>query len=134
MQPFIFRTFFIILWGILIVSGASAQECVDCHKQITPNIVSDWQLSKHSQGGVNCSVCHSDQHKSAQDIANVRIPTPETCAICHGTQVQQFKGGKHASRMGCNESYANSTLAADGPDGRDERLRWLPQNRIEDRG
>jgi hydroxylamine dehydrogenase len=96
MQPFIFRTFFIILWGILIVSGASAQECVDCHKQITPSIVSDWQLSKHSQGGVNCSVCHSDQHKSAQDIANVRIPTPETCAICHGTQVQQFKGGKHA--------------------------------------
>jgi hydroxylamine dehydrogenase len=96
MQPFIFRTFFIILWGILIVSGASAQECVDCHKQITPNIVSDWQLSKHSQNGVNCSVCHSDQHKSAQDIANVRIPTPETCAICHGTQVQQFKGGKHA--------------------------------------
>ncbi|NCO67916.1 MAG: hypothetical protein GW873_05135 [Nitrospirae bacterium] len=34
MQPFIFQTFFIILWGILIVSGASAQECVDCHKQI----------------------------------------------------------------------------------------------------
>lgn len=96
MQPFIFRTFFIILWGILIVSGASAQECVDCHKQITPNIVSDWQLSKHGQGGVNCPVCHGDQHKSAQDVANVRIPTPETCAICHGTQVQQFKGGKHA--------------------------------------
>lgn len=96
MQPFIFGTIFIILWSFLFVSGAKAQECVDCHKQITPNIVSDWQLSKHSQNGINCSVCHGNKHTSDKDVANVRIPTPETCAACHALQVQQFKSGKHA--------------------------------------
>ncbi len=70
--------------------------CVECHKKVTPRIVSDWQLSKHSQNGVDCSVCHGDQHTSAEDVAEVQIPTPETCAVCHQTQVEQFKSGKHA--------------------------------------
>ncbi|MGQ9632299.1 MAG: multiheme c-type cytochrome [bacterium] len=78
-------------------SVASAQECVKCHKGVTPNIVSDWQLSKHSQSGVDCSICHGDGHKSAEDVANAQIPTPETCEMCHDTQVQQFKSGKHAA-------------------------------------
>jgi hypothetical protein len=91
------RVIVVFLVILLSASSALAQECVKCHKEITPNIVSDWQLSKHSQNEVNCSVCHGDQHKSAEDIAKVLIPTPETCADCHEDQVQQFKGGKHAA-------------------------------------
>jgi len=83
---------FILSFG----SGALADECVDCHLKATPNIVSDWQVSKHSQAGINCPSCHGDQHKTAEDVKNVRIPTPDTCATCHSTQVQQFKSGKHA--------------------------------------
>lgn len=86
----------IIFVSLFFTAIASAQVCIDCHKKINPQIISDWQLSKHSQNGIECSTCHSDQHKSAQDIANVRIPTPEVCAGCHQKQVQQFKGGKHA--------------------------------------
>jgi len=71
--------------------------CIDCHKKVTPNIVSDWQASMHSQNGVECSTCHGDQHASASDIAKAEIPTPETCATCHETQVNQFKSGKHAA-------------------------------------
>lgn len=70
--------------------------CVDCHKNVTPAIVSDWQASRHSQNGVDCAVCHGDAHRSASDAANAKIPTPETCQACHETQVAQFKGGKHA--------------------------------------
>jgi len=29
-------------------------------------------------------------------VADVQIPTPETCANCHDKQVEQFKNGKHA--------------------------------------
>ena len=87
-----------IMWvvSLFFVSSASAQECVKCHKTVTPRIVTDWQLSKHSQNEVDCSVCHGDQHTSAEDVANVLIPTPATCATCHETQVEQFKKGKHA--------------------------------------
>ncbi len=87
----------LVLFGALLVSPAFAQQCVDCHKTVTPNIVSDWQFSKHSQNAITCDVCHGDQHSSAQDVAKVKIPTPETCATCHETQVKQFMGGKHAA-------------------------------------
>jgi len=63
---------------------------------VTPNIVSDWEVSKHSQNGIDCSACHGEQHESVRDVANVQIPTPQTCALCHETKVQQFKGGKHS--------------------------------------
>ena len=75
---------------------ASAAQCVNCHSKVTPNIVSDWRLSKHSGVEVTCVDCHGDQHTSASDVAKAKIPTPETCAQCHETQVTQFKKGKHA--------------------------------------
>ena len=81
---------------LFVVLPAAAQDCASCHEKVTPSIVSDWRLSKHSQSGIDCSVCHGDQHTSAEDVAQVQIPTPETCAPCHDIQVEQFKAGKHA--------------------------------------
>lgn len=91
-----YRAIIIFVGSLFLSSSALAQQCLDCHKKITPNIVSDWQLSQHSPNDVDCSVCHGDQHRSAQDVDKVQIPTPETCADCHKKQVRQFKGGKHA--------------------------------------
>lgn len=90
------RAFLISLVTLFVVLPAVAQDCASCHEKVTPSIVSDWRLSKHSQSGIDCSVCHGDQHTSAEDVAQVQIPTPETCAPCHDIQVEQFKAGKHA--------------------------------------
>ncbi|MGB7295476.1 MAG: multiheme c-type cytochrome [Candidatus Aminicenantales bacterium] len=79
-----------------LVPPLFGQQCVECHKKTTPNIVTDWQLSKHSQNDVDCSICHGEDHKAATDYAVARIPTPETCAQCHEERVTQFKKGKHA--------------------------------------
>ena len=76
---------------------ADAQTCIDCHTKKTPDIVSDWKLSHHSQVGVTCVACHGDQHTSETDVSKVRIPTPETCGQCHETQVSQYSKGKHAA-------------------------------------
>lgn len=75
---------------------ARSATCVECHKKTTPSIVSDWQLSKHSQNSIGCDTCHGDAHQTAADASKAAIPTPDTCAMCHETQVNQFKGGKHA--------------------------------------
>ncbi len=91
------QTMLIISFSVIFVSAASAQVCVECHKKITPNIVSDWQSSKHSQNKIDCSECHGDQHKSAQDVAKAKIPTPDTCGNCHEARVKEFKTGKHAA-------------------------------------
>ncbi len=81
---------------ILLLESVSADTCVDCHKQKQPNIVIDWELSKHSQMEVGCADCHGEEHQSDADVAYVKIPTPETCAECHDTQVEQYSKGKHA--------------------------------------
>ena len=86
-----------IFLSIVLCSSIYAQECVDCHKDVTPNIVTDWQLSKHSQNDIDCSVCHGDGHTGPYDVENVQIPTPNTCANCHEERVEQFKKGKHAA-------------------------------------
>jgi hypothetical protein len=76
---------------------SAGQACVDCHKQVNPTIVSDWQLSRHAAMEVDCVACHGDQHKTRDDFANAKLPTPDTCAQCHDAQVAQFKKGKHAA-------------------------------------
>jgi hydroxylamine dehydrogenase len=75
---------------------ARAEDCVECHKKTTPNIVADWQLSKHCKDEVGCANCHGDAHQSAADAEKAAIPTPETCAKCHEERVAEFKRGKHA--------------------------------------
>ena len=97
MKSIIFRAIPLILGGLFLLSAAYAQVCVECHKKVTPNIVIDWQLSKHNQNKIGCSECHGDQHKSAQDVVKVKIPTPDTCATCHEARAKQFKSGKHAA-------------------------------------
>jgi len=91
------KTIFICIALIFISTQfLTAQNCIECHKTETPNIVTDWQLSKHSENDVDCSVCHGDGHTSATDVEKVELPTPETCRPCHETQVGQFSKGKHA--------------------------------------
>ena len=80
----------------MIRAQGPAAACIDCHTRQTPNIISDWKLSKHSQAEITCIVCHGDQHQSAADVAKVKIPTPQTCAECHKTQVDQYMHGKHS--------------------------------------
>jgi len=75
---------------------ADENNCVECHTKTTPGIVTDWKASLHSTSDVTCDICHGDKHKTADDVAQAKIPTPETCAECHEEQVEQFKSGKHA--------------------------------------
>ena len=91
-----YTIFFIIQISIGFFAILNAQTCEECHYSVTPGIVSDWQISNHSKSGVDCAICHGDQHKSMVDFANARIPTPETCGECHINRVTEYKKGKHA--------------------------------------
>ena len=85
---------------MVVMIGQAAEEkepdCVACHTQETPGIVSDWKQSAHADSDVSCVVCHGDEHTLYEDARKARIPTPETCAECHEEQVEQFTEGKHA--------------------------------------
>jgi len=79
-------------------------QCVECHANLTPNVVTDWKQSRHHQVGVMCDTCHGTDHTSAADAAKAKIPTPETCGQCHDAQVAQFKKGKHAMAWAAMEA------------------------------
>ncbi len=96
MKIALLRSVSILFGGVLFFSTAYAQVCVECHKKVTPGIVNDWQLSKHSKNKIDCAVCHGSDHKSSKDVAKAKIPTPDTCATCHPQRVKEFKAGKHA--------------------------------------
>jgi hypothetical protein len=87
---------FIPILNFIFICGLPGQSCEECHYSVTPGIVADWQISRHSDTGVECATCHGDGHKSATDIANVKIPTPETCGECHSDRVAEYKKGKHS--------------------------------------
>ncbi len=88
----------IVLSGLLWAGGSAwaGDACLECHRKKTPNIVKDWQLSRHQTEGVTCSDCHGTGHKDETDAKAAGIPTPDVCADCHSEQVEQFKRGKHA--------------------------------------
>ncbi len=70
-----------LLFSIIFIvpSLAWAEDCVECHRQITPSIVTDWLASKHSSRGISCKNCHGTDHVSREDVANAKRPLPETC-------------------------------------------------------
>ncbi len=77
-------------------NGSAMEQCVDCHTRKTPEIVSDWELSLHSENDVTCVDCHGKEHMSDNDVEKAKLATLDKCAECHDTQVEQFKKGKHA--------------------------------------
>ena len=47
---------------------ATADQCVECHRDVTPRAVDDWELSKHSGEGVGCDVCHGEEHSGPMNV------------------------------------------------------------------
>jgi hydroxylamine dehydrogenase len=88
-----------VLMFVLTGSTIQAQKssaCISCHFEETPGIVAQWQKGKMGQKGLDCSVCHGSEHQSADDVAEAKLPTPDTCQACHPKQVEQFRAGKHS--------------------------------------
>ncbi len=102
-------------------SNASGDECVDCHREVTPKAVEDWEHSRHATEDVSCDACHGDAHKSAADVARVETPTAQTCAACHADQFEQFSRGKHSLAWAAMEAmpttHALPMALADGGKG-----------------
>lgn len=90
------KPFLVFLIGFAFSFNVYPDNCINCHSSVTPNIVTDWQLSMHSKNDVGCETCHGSEHNSAVNVDRVSLPTPETCGTCHETQVAQYSKGKHA--------------------------------------
>ncbi|WP_022851435.1 cytochrome c3 family protein [Limisalsivibrio acetivorans] len=60
----------------------NSMDCAECHQDVTPDVVQEWNQSAHGYTGVKCGVCHGD-------VANFRkSPGNEVCQGCHAKQVE----------------------------------------------
>lgn len=75
--------------------GIKKSACIACHEKVTPGIVKEFLSGKMGKK-FDCSACHGSEHTSATDVAKAKLPTPETCAMCHAKRVKEYRNGKHA--------------------------------------
>lgn len=66
--------------------------------KITGESVRDWLETAHIRSGVPCSGCHLEADESGTEIWNDR-PDHNSCANCHGIEVDRFQRGKHGMRL-----------------------------------
>jgi hypothetical protein len=88
----------VLIGSLVVFSAAHAEEskCISCHKDITPGIVDQHLAGKMGKAGVDCATCHGGDHTQRDDAHLAKIPTPDTCALCHKDKVDEFNRGKHA--------------------------------------
>jgi len=55
--------------------------CVECHTEITPEAVAEWQKSAHGVMGFACYMCHGDGIEEFD-----AKPTADRCISCHDSQ------------------------------------------------
>lgn len=80
---------------------AIGQECVKCHTDENPALVTEWKKSAHSGKDVDCYDCHKAEEgdKDAYMHHKARIATivtPKDCASCHEKEVSQQQPSHHA--------------------------------------
>ncbi|MCF6148861.1 MAG: hypothetical protein E3K37_09395 [Candidatus Kuenenia sp.] len=77
------------------------QMCAECHKNLAPALVMEWERSRHAQKGVGCVDCHKAnkgeidawQHMGALISTLV---TPKDCSNCHAKEYKEFSRSHHA--------------------------------------
>jgi hydroxylamine dehydrogenase len=81
------------------------KECIECHKDVNPGIVSDWKDSRHGHVGVTCIDCHqvekdaptASQHESLEGTETYVsvLVSPKVCGRCHSVEREQFNASGH---------------------------------------
>lgn len=79
--------------GLTIAADPTTNSCVECHKEIHEQILSDFQSDVHKQAGLSCQDCHGGNPKIADESSMdkkygflgkpKREDTPQFCAKCH---------------------------------------------------
>jgi hydroxylamine dehydrogenase len=83
----------------------AGKECIECHKDVNPGIISDWKDSRHGHVGVTCIDCHqvekdaptATQHESlegTETFVSVLV-SPKVCGRCHSVEQEQFNASGH---------------------------------------
>jgi hypothetical protein len=97
----IFTVLIVLVTIPVLAAEVKSDQCLECHKEVTPGIVKQWADSRHSSEAVLCYACHRAMKgdPSGYDHNGLRVtavPSPKYCEGCHRTEVRQHTNSKHA--------------------------------------
>lgn len=76
-------------------------KCAECHQRETSAVVHEFEMSKHSQAGINCLDCHKvSERQEALEHRGFSIAkkvTAANCAQCHKAEYDQYLRSRHAA-------------------------------------
>ena len=76
-------------------------KCAECHRRETSAIVHQFEMSLHSQKGVNCLDCHQPQQGQEKvdhrGFVIAKQLTSANCSQCHNAEYQQYVRSRHAA-------------------------------------
>ena len=89
-----------VLMASVALAAGETDKCVQCHKDVTPNIVKQWHESTHSGEGVQCISCHQAEKSDPSGFKHqgyrvTAVVTPKHCGSCHPKAVKEFKESLH---------------------------------------
>ncbi len=94
---------FLALAGMARAAEISAEtkECVECHREQMPGLVTQWETSSHWGAGVGCYECHKADpgEPDAMDHNGwtvAIIVSPKDCGRCHPKEAAEQEASHHA--------------------------------------
>jgi hypothetical protein len=76
-------------------------KCADCHRHETSAVVHEYEMSRHSQAGVNCLDCHQptkgQEPLDHKGFTITRRLSAANCMGCHPEQYKQYLQSRHAA-------------------------------------
>ena len=58
--------------------------CFECHKDVTPQIYTQWYNSAHGIGNVKCYQCHGTYENM------YKVPAVSNCSMCHAAEAEDY--------------------------------------------
>jgi hydroxylamine dehydrogenase len=111
----VLTTLLLVLTSALAMAAEEtvAGKCMTCHKEKSPGLYKQWQMSAHAMHNVTCLECHGAargdvdayQHEGAL-IAT--LVTPKDCGKCHEREAQETSDSYHAHAgeiLDSNDAY-----------------------------
>ncbi len=74
--------------------------CVECHTNVTPDIVKEWKSSKHGEMNFGCYMCHGDGQQEFYPR-----PSSDRCISCHGDYAVDFSKTKATNCFDCHQGH-----------------------------
>ena len=87
--------------GVWAMPSQKTKECLECHTQQMPGLITQWESSSHWQAGVGCFECHGAEKGDADardhnGFLVATIVSPKDCGRCHPKESAEQEASHHA--------------------------------------